>query len=139
MLLFKDLSNNPGLDQTKAKSLVDFISRAITDGQKLAPNLGYVPLPAEVVKNVQDTLKSLTFKGTPLYGNPVRITNVVVNEYFFFVFLVLQILYVRSNGTSFLLALAPLNHYSEIIGHLTQRRCTQQYHMFIQITVKNNQ
>jgi hypothetical protein len=65
LLLFKDLSNNPGLDQTKAKSLVDFIS--FTDGQKLAPNLGYVPLPAEVVKNVQDTLKSLTFKGTPLY------------------------------------------------------------------------
>jgi len=64
LLLFKDLSNNPGLDQTKAKSLVDF---TLTDGQKLAPNLGYVPLPAEVVKNVQDTLKSLTFKGTPLY------------------------------------------------------------------------
>jgi hypothetical protein len=61
------LSTNPSLDQTKAKALVDFISWAITDGQKLAPNLGYIPLPAVVVKHNQDTLKSLTFKGTPLY------------------------------------------------------------------------
>jgi phosphate transport system substrate-binding protein len=67
LLLPKDLSTNPSLDQTKAKALVDFISWAITDGQKLAANLGYVPLPAEVVKHDQDTLKSLTFKGTPLY------------------------------------------------------------------------
>jgi phosphate transport system substrate-binding protein len=93
LLLFKDLSNNPGLDQPKAKSLVDFISWVITDGQKLTPNLGYVPLPAEVVKNVKDTLKSLTFKGTSSIhrsielGNPVAITNVVVNEYFFLCFL----------------------------------------------------
>ncbi|MGA9151181.1 MAG: hypothetical protein WBZ36_11435 [Candidatus Nitrosopolaris sp.] len=67
LLLPKDMSTNPGLDQTKARALVDFISWAITDGQKLAANLGYVPLPAVVVKHNQDTLKSLTFKGTPLY------------------------------------------------------------------------
>ena len=67
LLLPKDLSTNPSLDQTKAKALVDFISWAITDGQKLAPNLGYAPLPAVVVEHNQDTLKSLTFKGTPLY------------------------------------------------------------------------
>jgi phosphate transport system substrate-binding protein len=70
LLLPKDMSTNPSLDQTKAKALVDFISWAITDGQKLAANLGYVPLPAEVVKHDQDTLKSLTFKGTPLYTGP---------------------------------------------------------------------
>lgn len=66
LLLPKDMSTNPSLDQTKAKALVDFISWAITDGQKLASKLGYVPLPAEVVKHDQDTLKSLTFKGTPI-------------------------------------------------------------------------
>lgn len=66
LLLPKDMSTNPSLDQTKAKALVDFISWAITDGQKLASKLGYVPLPAEVVKHDQDTVKSLTFKGTPL-------------------------------------------------------------------------
>lgn len=70
LLLNKDLSTNPRLDQTKAKALVDFISWAITDGQKVAPNLGYVPLPATIVKHDQDTLKSLTFKGTPLYTGP---------------------------------------------------------------------
>ena len=67
LILYKEMSTNPSLDQTKAKTLVDFISWAITDGQKLAANLGYVPLPAEVVKHNQDTLKSLTFKGTPLH------------------------------------------------------------------------
>jgi len=66
----KDMSANPSLDQTKAKALVDFVSWAITDGQKLAPKLGYVLLPPEVVKHNQDTLKSITFKGTPLYTGP---------------------------------------------------------------------
>jgi phosphate transport system permease protein/phosphate transport system substrate-binding protein len=70
LLLPKDMSANPSLDQTKAKALVDFVSWAITDGQKLAPQLGYVVLPPEVVKHNQDTLKSITFKGTPLYTGP---------------------------------------------------------------------
>jgi len=67
LLLPKDFSTYPSLDQRKAKALVDFISWAITDGQKLAASLGYVPLPAVVVKRYLDTIKSLTFKGTPLY------------------------------------------------------------------------
>jgi hypothetical protein len=46
--------------------LVDFISWAITQGQQFASELSYVPLPAEVVKLNQDTLKSLTFQGKPL-------------------------------------------------------------------------
>jgi len=67
LLVYKDMSTNPNMDQTKAKALTDFISWAITDGQKLAPKLGYVPLPAGVVKHNQDTLKLITFKGTPLF------------------------------------------------------------------------
>jgi phosphate transport system substrate-binding protein len=66
LLLFKDMSTNPSLDQAKAKAIVDFISWAITDGQKMGPSLGYVPLPDGVVKIDQDTLKSLTFKGQPI-------------------------------------------------------------------------
>jgi phosphate transport system substrate-binding protein len=66
LLLFKELSTNPSIDETKAKNLVDFISWAITDGQTFAPDLGYVPLPDEVVKLNQDTLKTLTFKGSPI-------------------------------------------------------------------------
>ncbi|HXV88472.1 MAG TPA: phosphate ABC transporter substrate-binding protein PstS [Nitrososphaeraceae archaeon] len=66
LLLNKELSTNPNLDQAKAKALVDFISWAITDGQKQAETLHYVPLPDGVVKLNQDTLKSLTFNGQPL-------------------------------------------------------------------------
>ena len=66
LLLNKELSTNPNLDQAKAKALVDFISWAITDGQKQAEGLDYVPLPDGVVKLNQDTLKSLTFNGQPL-------------------------------------------------------------------------
>ena len=66
LLLYKEMSTDPNLDQAKAKALVDFISWAITDGQKMGPSLGYVPLPDGVVKLDQDTLKSLTFKGQPI-------------------------------------------------------------------------
>jgi phosphate transport system substrate-binding protein len=66
LLLYKELSTNPSIDGTKAKALVDFISWAITDGQKFADKLGYVPLPDQVVKLDQDTLKSLTFHGKSL-------------------------------------------------------------------------
>jgi phosphate transport system substrate-binding protein len=66
ILLYKELSTDPNLDQPKAKALVDFISWAITDGQKTTEGLDYVPLPDGVVKLNQDTLKSLTFKGQPI-------------------------------------------------------------------------
>jgi phosphate transport system permease protein/phosphate transport system substrate-binding protein len=66
LLLHKEMSTNPNLDQAKAKALVDFISWAITDGQKIAQSLDYVPLPDGVVKLNQDTLKALTFNGQPI-------------------------------------------------------------------------
>jgi phosphate transport system substrate-binding protein len=67
LLLYKEMSANPNINnQEKAKSLVEFISWAITDGQKFADKLSYVPLPDQVVKLDQDTLKSLTFKGQPI-------------------------------------------------------------------------
>jgi phosphate transport system substrate-binding protein len=67
LLLDKELTTNPSLkDQIKAQNLVDFISWAITDGQRFAPDLGYVPLPDQVVQLNQETLKGLTFNGAPL-------------------------------------------------------------------------
>jgi phosphate transport system substrate-binding protein len=58
---------NPGLrDQNKAKNLVDFINWAITDGQQFAPDLGYVPLPEQVVQLNKETLGGLTVNGAPL-------------------------------------------------------------------------
>ena len=66
ILLNKELSTDPSLDQAKAKSLIDFISWAITEGQKFSEALGYVPLPDGVIKLDQETLKSLTFNGQAL-------------------------------------------------------------------------
>src|ERR687898_277972 len=66
LLLYKDLSTNPSIDETKAKDMVGFISWAITDGQTFAPDLGYVPLPDAVVKLNQETLNTMTYKGNPI-------------------------------------------------------------------------
>jgi len=37
-------------DKAQAKTMVDFVKWALTDGQKFCADLGYAPLPAEVVK-----------------------------------------------------------------------------------------
>ncbi len=37
-------------DKAQAKIMVDFMNWALTDGQKFAPDLGYAPLPKEVVE-----------------------------------------------------------------------------------------
>jgi phosphate transport system substrate-binding protein len=63
-LVFKELSNNPSINA--AKALVDFITWTITDGQQFGPELGYVPLPENVVNLDMQTLKSLTFNGQPI-------------------------------------------------------------------------
>jgi phosphate transport system substrate-binding protein len=67
LLIYKELGTNPGLkDQDKAQNLVDFINWAITDGQQFAPDLGYVPLPEQVVQLNKETLGGLTLNGAPL-------------------------------------------------------------------------
>ena len=43
------LYENPK-DKAQSKAMVDFMKWALTDGQKFATDLGYAPLPAEVVK-----------------------------------------------------------------------------------------
>ncbi|MDQ4050602.1 MAG: phosphate ABC transporter permease subunit PstC, partial [Thermoproteota archaeon] len=67
LLLYKELSTVPRIDSMdEAKALVDFVSWAVTDGQQFADELGYVPLPNDVVMLNQDTLSLLTFKGQPV-------------------------------------------------------------------------
>lgn len=63
LLLYKDLGTNPNIDQRKAQELVDFISWAINDGQRFAPELYYVPLPDQIVEINNRTLQSLVFNG----------------------------------------------------------------------------
>jgi len=43
------LYENPK-DKAQSKAMVEFVKWALSDGQKFAPELGYAPLPAEVVK-----------------------------------------------------------------------------------------
>jgi phosphate transport system substrate-binding protein len=49
------LYENPK-DKSQSKVMVDFVKWALGDGQKFAPELGYAPLPAEVVKQEMDAL-----------------------------------------------------------------------------------
>lgn len=66
VLLYKELSQNPSIDQAKAKGLVDFLRWAITEGQQFSSNLGYVSLPENIETQNQQTINSLTFNGNPI-------------------------------------------------------------------------
>src|SRR5262245_26038842 len=46
-------------DKQRAKVMVDFVKWAVTDGQKYAADLGYAPLPPEVVTLVMDAVKRI--------------------------------------------------------------------------------
>jgi phosphate transport system substrate-binding protein len=52
------LYENPK-DKARARTFVDFMKWMLTDGQKFAPDLGYAPLPAEVVKLEQAALAKI--------------------------------------------------------------------------------
>lgn len=69
LLLYKELSTNPSINEQKANALVEFVEWAITDGQQFAEPLGYVPLPQSVIDINEQTLKSLTFNGNPILTN----------------------------------------------------------------------
>jgi phosphate transport system substrate-binding protein len=64
LLVYKEQS-----DQAKGRALVKFLSWAIHDGQKYAPDLLYAPLPAPVVKEIAATLERITFQGKPLLAS----------------------------------------------------------------------
>jgi phosphate transport system substrate-binding protein len=66
LLLYKELSTNID-SMEKARALAQFINWAITDGQQFASPLHYVPLPESVVQHNQQTLRSLTFNGQPVF------------------------------------------------------------------------
>jgi phosphate transport system substrate-binding protein len=52
------LYENPK-DKGRSKAMVDFVRWALTDGQKFAADLGYAPLPAEVVKLEMEALNTI--------------------------------------------------------------------------------
>ncbi|NEX16021.1 MAG: phosphate ABC transporter substrate-binding protein PstS, partial [Halochromatium sp.] len=44
-------------DEAKAKVLRDFIEYGLTDGQKDATKMGFIPLPENVKAKVEDAMK----------------------------------------------------------------------------------
>lgn len=53
-------------DQEKGKALAEFLWWAIHEGQQYAAELLYAPLPADVVRQLEGKIKSLTHQGKPL-------------------------------------------------------------------------
>ncbi len=53
-------------DQAKGTALVDFLWWAIHDGEQMAKDLLYAPLPGEVVKKAGQKINSITYQGKPL-------------------------------------------------------------------------
>ena len=45
----------------QGKTLVDFLNWAVTDGQAMAPDLHYAPLPAPLVEKIQAAIKTIKF------------------------------------------------------------------------------
>ena len=60
LLVYKDQS-----DRAKADALADFLVWAVTDGQSLAPQLQYAPLPTDIAAIDQRVILSLTVNGKP--------------------------------------------------------------------------
>ncbi|HVG19574.1 MAG TPA: phosphate ABC transporter substrate-binding protein PstS, partial [Blastocatellia bacterium] len=56
-------------DQAKGKALVDFLWWAIHDGEQMARDLLYAPLPQEVVRKAEAKINTITFQGKPLRAN----------------------------------------------------------------------
>ena len=53
-------------DEAKGKALVDFLWWAVHDGEQMARDLLYAPLPQEVVQKAEAKIKMITFQGKPL-------------------------------------------------------------------------
>ena len=61
ILLYKEQA-----DAKKGKALVDLLDWTLTDGQKMAPDLQYAPLPQSVADLDTSTLARVTSGGQPL-------------------------------------------------------------------------
>lgn len=66
LLTYQELNVIPSMTLEKATALVQFLWYIIHDGQQLAPELIYAPLPHNVIEVNEVTIKSITFKGQQL-------------------------------------------------------------------------
>jgi phosphate transport system substrate-binding protein len=63
LLVYKEQS-----DASKGKALVDFLWWAVHDGQSSTKDLLYASLPQQVVAMIEGTIRSITYRGTPLHS-----------------------------------------------------------------------
>ncbi len=66
ILTYQELNVISSMNLGKAKALVEFLWYVIHDGQELASDLIYAPLPSNVVQVNEVTIKSITFNGQQL-------------------------------------------------------------------------
>jgi phosphate transport system substrate-binding protein len=66
MLVYKDMSTQPGMTLDKAKALAKFLWWEVHDGQQYSEALIYVPLPQNVVAADEQLLMTLNYQGQPL-------------------------------------------------------------------------
>jgi phosphate transport system substrate-binding protein len=65
LLVYQDMCK-AGLDQAKAQRVQNWLNYATTDGQKVAPELQYAPLPAAIRDKAQAKVDGLQCNGAPL-------------------------------------------------------------------------
>jgi phosphate ABC transporter phosphate-binding protein len=66
IMIYKELNVIPGMTQARANELVDFLWYVVHNGQDLANQVNYAPLPANVVAINSATIQSITFDGKPV-------------------------------------------------------------------------
>ena len=65
-IVYKELNVLPDMNEAKARALAEFLWWTIHDGQKYSADLHYVPLPEDVVKHNEETIRMMTFNGKNL-------------------------------------------------------------------------
>jgi phosphate transport system substrate-binding protein len=66
IIVYKELNVIPGITQSDATALVQFLWYIVHNGQNHAPALSYASLPSNVVQIDETTIQSITFNGQTL-------------------------------------------------------------------------
>lgn len=67
-IVYKELNVLPNMNEAAARALAEFLWWTVHDGQKYSADLDYVPLPENIVKHNEETIKMISFNGKKLLG-----------------------------------------------------------------------
>ena len=68
LIVYKELNVIPGLSQSDASALVQWLWYVVHSGQNQAAALSYASLPTNVVQIDETTIKSITFNGAVVFS-----------------------------------------------------------------------